>query len=148
MFFFVNTVLPLRLPSGSPRCACLGATVLFFHSARSLLHASGNLDTSSFHRQYVFFTASSALPMHHVHHLIILESYPLLIPSTQTALYNRAFRVACCRCMLRIGAAAASEFEYALEERAKCGNASYDHADAILGVTPQDHLRYTIWWGG
>jgi hypothetical protein len=50
--------------------------------------------------------------------------------------------------MLRIGAAAASEFEYALEERAKCGNASYDHADAILGVTPQDHLRYTIWWGG
>jgi hypothetical protein len=47
--------------------------------------------------------------------------------------------------LARVCAAAASEFEYALEEWAKCGNASYDHADAILGVAPKDHLRYTVY---
>jgi hypothetical protein len=121
------------------------AVSLVFQGAGSLLYASCDLDTTPFDGQYVFLAPNRLLPMHHVDHLAVLKGNPFLVSSTQTTFYDRSFRIAGCRCV-GMRATAASEFEYALEERTKGGDASYYHTDTVLGVTPEDHLRYTICW--
>ena len=62
------------------------------------------------------------------------------------ALDNWSSRVACLGCLVvHVRAATASKSEDALQEGAEGSDASYDHADAVFGIAPKDHIGDAVY---